>query len=42
MRIALNDLRLDHVWLVYPGKSGYPIDSSISVIPLAEVPELLR
>lgn len=42
MRIALSDLRLDHVWLVYPGKSGYPIDASISVIPLREVPALLH
>lgn len=41
MRVALEDLGLEHLWVVYPGKTGYPIDRSISVVPLTEVPRLL-
>ena len=41
MRIALGDLRLDHVWLVYPGNTGYPVDDSVSVIPLSAVSAIL-
>jgi hypothetical protein len=41
MRTALADLGLEHLWVVFPGKTGYPIDRSISVVPLTEVPRLL-
>jgi len=41
MRVALDDLGIEHLWVVFPGKTGYPIDHSISVIPLAELPRLL-
>jgi predicted AAA+ superfamily ATPase len=41
MRVALDDLGLEHLWVVFPGKTGYPIDHSISVVPLTEVPRLL-
>ena len=39
MRIALNDLRLDHLWIIYPGTRAYPVDKSITVLPLQEVTE---
>jgi hypothetical protein len=32
MRIALNDLRLDHLWLVHPGDSSWPLDDRISAL----------
>lgn len=41
MRVAITDLGLEHLWVVFPGKTGYPIDHSISVVPLTEVPRLL-
>ncbi len=34
MRTALDDLALDHLWIVYPGKEFYPVDHKISVWPL--------
>ena len=37
MHIVLNDLGLDHLWIVYPGQHLYPVDNKISVCPLAEV-----
>jgi len=42
MRIALEDLGLEHLWVVYPGQKAYPLDGQISVVPLSGVPELCR
>lgn len=40
MRIALRDLGLDHLWIIYPGTHAYPVDESITILPLQEVTEL--
>ena len=40
MRIAQNDLRLDHLWIIYPGQYSYPVDDKTTVCPLIEVPNL--
>ncbi len=37
MRVALEDLGLDHLWIVYPGDEGYILDERITVLPLAEI-----
>jgi uncharacterized protein len=37
MRIALENLDLSHLWIVYPGKDAYPVQQNISVIPLTDV-----
>lgn len=42
MRIALADLGLEHLWIVYPGREGYELDERISVLPLKEIPTLAR
>ncbi|MFV1986218.1 MAG: ATP-binding protein [Gemmatimonadota bacterium] len=42
MRIALEDLRLEHLWVVYPGREPYELDEKISVTPLSGLPELCR
>ena len=42
MRVALNDLELEHLWVVYPGDEAYPLDDRISVLPIAGIPELAR
>ena len=42
MRVALEDLGLDHLWVVYPGDEGYALDDRISVLPVAEVGTLAR
>ena len=34
MRIALEDLSLSHLYVVYPGKESYPVAKNISVISL--------
>jgi hypothetical protein len=37
MRVALEDLRLEHLWVVYPGDREYPLDQSITVLPVASL-----
>ncbi|MBU2621597.1 MAG: ATP-binding protein [Proteobacteria bacterium] len=38
--IALTDLKLDRVFVVYPGTTGYPLSDRVEVIPLSEIPTL--
>ena len=40
MQIALEDLRLEHLWVVYPGTLRFPLADRITALPLREVPEL--
>ena len=42
MRAALDDLELEHLWVVYPGKEAYPLDDRISVLPVADIPAVAR
>lgn len=36
MRVALEDLGLSHLWIVYPGEEAYPLDDRISVLPISQ------
>ena len=42
MRVALDDLELSHLWVVYPGDEAYPLDERISVLPVTDIPALAR
>ena len=42
MRTALADLRLDHLWVLYPGDEAYSIDHAITALPVAHVAGLAR
>lgn len=42
MRTALADLRLDHLWVLYPGDEAYSIDDAITALPVAQVAGLPR
>ena len=37
MQIALADLALDHLTVIYPGDRPYPLAAHVSVVPLAAV-----
>lgn len=37
MRIAIDDLTLEHLWIAYPGKERYPLDKKITVLPLNQI-----
>jgi uncharacterized protein len=36
MRAAMADLKLDELYVVYPGKYRYPLADKVTVVPLAE------
>ena len=40
MRIALDNLNLDKMWIIYPGKHVYPVDDKILVCPLNHISDL--
>ena len=40
MQVALKDLRLKHLWVVYPGDQKYPLTNSITALPLSLVPSI--
>ena len=40
MQIALSDLDLRHLWVVYPGVNAYPAHEKITMLPLAKVATL--
>jgi len=40
MRTALDDLSLDHLWVVHPGRHRYPVDERITALPIESVGEL--
>lgn len=41
MRAALEDLRLEHLWVVSPGDAPYTLDERLSVVPVHQLPQLI-
>jgi len=42
MHTALEVLKLNHLWLIYPGQHAYPIDEKISALPLKDIAGLSK
>jgi len=42
MHIAIEDLGLEHLWVIYPGDQKYDLDSNITVISLEEIIHLAQ
>ena len=40
MRSALKDLKLEHLWIVYPGTESYALDKKIDCIQVGDLPNL--
>jgi predicted AAA+ superfamily ATPase len=40
MSVAIHDLNLEHLWVVYPGNQDYPLEDKISVTPVSSLPIL--
>lgn len=40
MRMALGDLKLEHLWVVHPGEAAYSLDKKVDVIPLSGLERL--
>ena len=41
MRVALDDLGLDHLWVLYAGDESYALDHSISAHPASRISEVV-
>ena len=42
MRVALADLRLDDLIVIYPGDRAYPLAERVTAIPLSAIGDALR
>jgi uncharacterized protein len=42
MHTAIQDLSLEHLWVIYPGHQEYPLDDKISVIPIDSLPRIVN
>ena len=40
MHIAIKDLGLEHLWVIYPGNQTYDLDDKITVIPMEETMQI--
>ena len=41
MQIAMEELKLIHLWVIYAGQHVYPMDKKISALPIKEIPTLV-
>ncbi len=42
MHIALEDLALEHLWVVYPGTETHQLNARITVVPATAIPALAK
>ena len=40
MHIVIDDLGLEHLWVVYPGERDYPLTATITALPLKNIHDL--
>ena len=40
MQVAVHDLALTHLWIIYPGRHEYVLDEKITALPLDALPRL--
>jgi hypothetical protein len=40
MHIALEDLKLEHLWVIYPGTLRFPMTEKITALPLREIHDI--
>ena len=40
MRISMQELRLDHLFVIFPGKHKYKVEQNITVYPLSDIADL--
>lgn len=40
MHVAIDDLGLEHLWVVYPGRERFPLAERITALPLGHVAEI--
>ena len=40
MRSAIDELSLEHLWVVYPGNKKYVLDKKITVLPISDISKI--
>jgi len=40
MRTAAKELKLDHLWVVYPGAHEFPMDQGITALPMGRLGQM--
>ena len=40
MQVAIKDLNLENLWVVYPGREDYKLAENITVLPLFKIPAI--
>jgi len=38
----MQDLKLERLWVVYPGQTGYPMDEKIECVSLAQLSRIRK
>jgi hypothetical protein len=41
MRNGMEDLKLNHLWVIYAGKHIYPMDKKITALPIKDISTLM-
>lgn len=41
MAVALKDLKLEHLWVIYPGDQEYSLNDSCTVVPVTSIPKVV-
>ena len=42
MNSALQNLQLEHLWVIYPGDESYDLNKSVSTLPVRKIPQLAK
>jgi hypothetical protein len=42
MRIAIQDLGLEQLFVVHPGRDSYPLDECIEAVSIEDLPDAIR
>jgi hypothetical protein len=42
MCVAIEDLRLDHLYVVHPGENSFPLDAGITATNLTDLLKILK
>lgn len=41
MSVAVKDLKLEHLWVIYPGHQEYSLNDSCTVVPVTSIPQVV-
>jgi hypothetical protein len=42
MHVVMDDLKLDHLWVVYPGKDAFPMHERVTALPISQIRQIIN